>query len=1241
MKKNKKTLAVTLIIALLLAAAIVSEIVLVFRMTTKLSRESGLNRLEAISGELEKTISDAKNNTMKLAVASQPLMNGGSYKDLSVSDRQKLEDFIVKQKQEYNSSTEGVCYNTYIAGSDWFIIPDFDAPADYVVSKRTWYAGAVKNHGEVFVTDPYIDALTGNICYTVSVALADNSTVVAMDYTMANIRQHIRQMYSDGDRDAVIVTDEGIIAGCSDENKIGKELVREIPEYAGIFSLVKSSDESVSVSQQRDNLFAARSGFGWCLIVSENDQSLYWTSYVQMLAMLIVSVAVFGLITILYVMSVRSARRAKETLTYRDEFLKKAVGELQEPLSRISNCASEANIRHSSDYEQEFDNIREAAVKLSDKVEAIRSYSKLVISSEQKKATKKKVRDIRMSRHFRSVILAALLLVLGISIYVNISASSKYGDSRMQKEVSNYEYKLSEWINTQKSTLDMFCSVISTRPGILDDYNAAVSLLDDITKQHPEISASYMTNPELEHTVYMNNGWQPDENWHVEDREWYKDTLASEEGWNISSPYYDEQTGLYCVTFSERVYDNNTGKFLGNFGIDFYMDKLVDILGSSYSDDGYAFLTDASGEIINHPNGNYQMKKDGSTNIIGLSYNDVKPDGSTVEFFTDYDGSGKLMIASRNNASNFTVFVVKRFWATYGGVFVNSAVIIAILCFCIVLVYKLMSNLIKLQDNANLKLQESAAAAIAADEAKSSFLAQMSHEIRTPINAVLGMNEMILRESSDSAVREYAVNIRSAGRTLLSLINSILDFSKIEDGKMEIIPVNYDTAEMIHDLVSSISSRAASKGLELNVKADPSLPVSLRGDDVRIRQVISNLLTNAVKYTERGSVTLTIKGDNRTEDSIDLCVEVTDTGIGIREEDIGALFESFRRLEEKRNRNIEGTGLGMSIVTKLLDMMNSKLDVSSVYGEGSTFSFRLRQGIVSDEEMGDYSVRMISSGMPEDSGKHLYAPEAKVLVTDDNEMNLKVASSLMKLYGIIPDTAISGMEAISMIADRHYDVIFLDHMMPKLDGIETLAKLREDGLLKEGTPVIALTANAIVGAKEMYLHAGFDDYLTKPIESSVLERMLSKLLPKEKVSFRDAETKAVREEEPAEEDSFTLTELYGIREKCPQLDLLMGLGYCMDSKEFYLDTLEGYLEADKRGELEKAFADRDIKNYGIIAHSLKSTSLTVGAVLLSEHAKAMEFAAKREDAGYIDNNHDELIKEYSGLLEGIGKVLMK
>ena len=396
-----------------------------------------------------------------------------------------------------------------------------------------------------------------------------------------------------------------------------------------------------------------------------------------------------------------------------------------------------------------------------------------------------------------------------------------------------------------------------------------------------------------------------------------------------------------------------------------------------------------------------------------------------------------------------------------------------------------------------------------ANAAKSRFLANMSHEIRTPINAVIGMDEMILRESSEEEIRGYASGIMSAGKTLLALINDILDLSKVEEGKMEIIPVRYELSSMVNNLVNIISGRAEKKGLKFCVEVDPHIPKDLVGDEIRIRQCALNILTNAVKYTEKGSVTLKFSYKDMEEGAgsdgrnIALTLSVTDTGIGMKPEDLEKLLKPYQRIDEKRNRQIEGTGLGMSITSQLLHLMGSRLEVESEYGMGTCMSFTIVQQAVSSEEIGKYDLKYRHSGkgIPEYS-EMFHAPDARILVVDDTDINLLVMRNLLKKTQIQIDTASSGSEALTLNSSNTYDALFIDHMMPDMDGLETLKKLRGSGR-NLNAPAIALTANAISGAREMYIEAGFDGYLSKPVESEKLEMLLMNILPQNKIKEQE------------------------------------------------------------------------------------------------------------------------------------------
>ncbi len=517
-----------------------------------------------------------------------------------------------------------------------------------------------------------------------------------------------------------------------------------------------------------------------------------------------------------------------------------------------------------------------------------------------------------------------------------------------------------------------------------------------------------------------------------------------------------------------------------------------------------------------------------------------------------------------------------------------------------------------------------------ATQAKSSFLANMSHEIRTPINAVLGMNEMILRECEDPNITAYSESIRSAGNTLLGLVNNILDFSKIEAGKMEIEEVEYDLSSVINDLVNMIQSRADNKGLLLELDLDPGIPKVLFGDEIRIKQIITNLLTNAVKYTEQGSVTFRMGYELIADDPdcVYITVSVKDTGIGIKKEDIHRLFEQFDRIEEKRNRNIEGTGLGMNITQRLLEMMDSSLEVHSEYGSGSTFGFRLKQKVIKWEELGDYEEsykRLL--GERKSYHESFTAPEADVLVIDDNPMNLMVFKSLLKRTRVKIDTANDGDEGLMLAYDKKYDIIFFDHMMPGKDGIETLHEMRsQEKNPNLSTPSICLTANAISGARTQYIEAGFDDYLTKPIDSVKLEEMLCTYLPKEKINV--IESSAVEGVQPPHgEQSDSLLEPLKLYD-----GINVNLGITNSgSIDAYIPLLRIFYDSldDKAAEIKHYYDEGDIKNYTVKVHALKSSAKIIGAADFGEFAQALEDAGKADDIEYIRANNDDFLSRLS------------
>lgn len=559
---------------------------------------------------------------------------------------------------------------------------------------------------------------------------------------------------------------------------------------------------------------------------------------------------------------------------------------------------------------------------------------------------------------------------------------------------------------------------------------------------------------------------------------------------------------------------------------------------------------------------------------------------------------------------------------------VQEVVISLGIIFVSLIVAEIVNSLITEQNHRLLdalrKEKRSQQEAEAANMAKSSFLANMSHEIRTPINAILGMKEMILREEKDPAIRGYAGNIQASGNSLLSIVSDVLDISKIESGKLEIIPVDYEVNSLISDCCNMAAGRAKAKELELLVECADNVPMKLCGDETHIRQIIMNLLTNAVKYTEKGTVKLIVSG-RFTDGGFVLKVDVSDTGIGIAEENLPQLFTQFQRFDLQRNRNIEGTGLGLSIVKRLCDLMSGTITARSVLGSGSTFTVELPQKVVDSTPCGGVNLNY-SAGAEHEYHHSFEAPEAKILAVDDLPVNLLVIANLLKETRIKIDTAGSGRECLDKCSQQKYDLILMDHMMPEMDGVQTFEKLHGDKSSPNfETPVIMLTANALAGMREQYMDVGFADYVSKPVRGAKLEEAIRRNLPESLI-------KPASPEIPAEAVS---TEPSGFADICgavPELNVNAALQYCCGSAELLNDLLHDFTENDHFSDLKAAFEEKRWEDYRRHAHSLKSTSLMIGLTGLSERARASELALKGGCTEFAELNHDSLIEEYSALL---------
>ena len=542
--------------------------------------------------------------------------------------------------------------------------------------------------------------------------------------------------------------------------------------------------------------------------------------------------------------------------------------------------------------------------------------------------------------------------------------------------------------------------------------------------------------------------------------------------------------------------------------------------------------------------------------------------------------------------------------------------------------------------------------AILAKEAQAKFLANMSHEIRTPINAIIGMNEMILRENKDTIVREYAQNIQSASGMLLELVNDILDFSKIESGQLEIVEETYHLAAVIQDEKLLLNARVAGKPISTLIEVDPRIPSKYMGDELRVKQILTNLLSNAVKYTKQGNVTLKVSFEWVNTDTVSLIFTVADTGIGIKEEDMPQLFDKFKRLNMYENHNVEGTGLGLNIVKQLVEQMQGTIRVESEFGKGSVFTVSIPQKVVDKNAIGNFEDALRECRKESHGAQKLFvAPEASVLVVDDNIMNLNLMKALIKRTKMQIDVASSGKECLELTKKKAYHLILMDHMMPVMDGVETLRALRaETNNPNRKAVVVALTANAIAGSREMYLGYGFDDYLSKPIEADKLDELLSRLLPADLVQYEKGPDKAEAEQLPKaekEQEAVALKndgaakmsesgEAAEMQNSYLEIDSELGMQYCLNIVDFYKETLREFCAQVKEylPQLEGVFDEKDWKQYAVIAHALKGNAKNIGAVAFSELSLQHEKAAKEENAAFI-------LKEYQNYRDTLQKLLEK
>jgi signal transduction histidine kinase/HPt (histidine-containing phosphotransfer) domain-containing protein/FixJ family two-component response regulator len=801
-----------------------------------------------------------------------------------------------------------------------------------------------------------------------------------------------------------------------------------------------------------------------------------------------------------------------------------------------------------------------------------------------------------------------LLVFISFLVMVFVSYFHVSGIVRQQiqslGDVSMEATRMSITASLEETEL-LFANIVLTVEGMLAEHKSNNDILLYLRKTNAYYSAARTPIPDFMKVYgYIRgewldgSGWVPPFDYVPESRPWHIGAENSNGRIYFSEPYIDAETGGMCVTFSQKALDRH-GESHGILAVDLKLDRISALVRNrKVSGNGYGVLIDDKKTFLVHRDqGMVGLKMDSAGGDYPRLAKMLESGGQiSAVRFRDADNTDSI-IFFRTVFNGWHIGIVIPRISYYREVH-SLATVLGFLGLLLAIV--LSSLLVRMWEQKTRADEESSS--------KSSFLARMSHEIRTPMNAIIGLSEMARREYGSPKGLEYIADVKIAGINLLAVINDILDFSKIESGRLEIVAVPYDTASLLCDVLTVISVRLKETPLELILDISPELPAAMTGDAGRVRQVLLNLLSNAVKYTKNGFIRFSASGEALSGDGgVRLTFLVEDSGIGIKQDDMPKLFERFSRIDEKLHINIEGSGLGLVISRNLCRAMGGDITVRSEYGKGSVFTATLVQAVADPEPMGDINIASVSRA--EEQRVTFTAPEAEVLIVDDLSSNLLVAEGLLAPYKARVFTCLNGREAVELARKRPFDLILMDHMMPEMDGVEATRAIR--GMAEDHCrtmPVVALTANAVSGMREMFLENGFSDFLAKPVETAKLDAVLKRWLPPEKLLAAD---------DAAHNGGTAAPDLQAVIVK--GLDVEKGIKNVGGSKSSYADVLAAFRQdcENQIHQLRAALAGGDLLAYATAAHALKGALRTIGAGQLAFAAMRLESAAGKGDVGVL------------------------